>query len=275
MLSVFRASGMVLLFFSGGAVPGAAQAESHSISFYNPAWSPDGRTITFESNREGTSAVYTVEVETRAVRRLTPADAEAFQPAWSPDGSRIVFGMKRGNATDLYIVDRDGSNLTRIADQPGSQFYASFSPDGRRILFGVQFPERRDVYYVGVVGSDGTGYRLLTDSTASSSGPRWSSDGNRVEFTRTPLLSPAPGEPMRDFFRRRDAASRLLSMRPDGSEARDIGPAPGEEEPSPVESPDGRYVVESKEIGGKTGLYLTEKATGRERMLVGSASPVE
>ena len=275
MHSVFRAPGLVVLFLSGWSAPVVAQAGSHPISFYNPAWAPDGRTITFESNREGNSAVYTVEVESRAIRRLTPADAEAFQPTWSPDGSRIVFGMKRGDATDLYIVDRDGSNLTRITEQPGSQFYASFSPNGRQILFGVQFPERRDVYYVGVVGSDGAGYRLLTDSTASSSGPRWSTDGSRVEFTRTPLLSPAPGEPMRDFSRRRDAAGRRISMLPDGSEARDIGPAPGEGEPNPVESPDGRYVVESKEVGGNTGLYLIEKTTGRERMLVGRASPVE
>jgi TolB protein len=266
---------LVVLFLSGWSAPVVAQTDAHPIAFNNPAWSPDGRTITFESNREGNSAVYTVEVESRTLRRLSPSDAEAFQPSWSPDGSRIVFGMKLGDATDLYLVDRNGSNLTLITEQPGSQFYASFSPDGRRILFGVQFPERRDVYYVGIVESGGSGYRLLTDSTASSSGPRWSPDGSRVEFTRTPLLSPAPGEPMRDFVRRRDAASRLISMRPDGSDTRDIGPAPGEGEPNPVESPDGRYLVEPKEVGGRTGLYLSEKATGRERMLVGSSSPVE
>ena len=265
----------LMLSCSGIAPQSFAQSTPPSITYYNPAWSPDGRSVAFESNRQGTSAVFVVEVESRALRRLTPADADAFQPGWSPDGRRIVFGMKRGDASDLYTVNRDGSDLTPVTVQPGSQFYASFSPDGRSILFGVQFPERRDVYYVGVVAFDGNGYRLLTDSTASSSGPRWSTDGSRIEFTRTPLLTPAPGEPMRDFVRRRDAASRLVSIRPDGNDAREIGPAPGEGESGPVDSPDGRFAVESREGQGRNGLYLIEKATGRERVLVGQSSPVE
>lgn len=272
MLRLARVAGLLLAVV---VPPVSAQDQPHPVAYYNPAWSPDGRTIAFESNREGNSAVYTVEVESRAVRRLTPADAEAFQPAWSPDGRMIVFGMKRGDTSDLYLVRRDGSNLTRVIEQPGSQFYASFSPDGGWIVFGVQFPEKRDLYYVGVVRPDGTRYRLVTDSTVSSTGPRWAAGGKRIEFTRTRPLQPAPGEAMRDFVRRRDAASRLISMRLDGSDSREIGSAPGESEPGPVESPDGRYVVESKEVGGRTGLYLTEKTTGRERMLVGSSSPLE
>lgn len=275
MFRLFRASVLILLFLPETASLGYAQGDSHPLTYYNPAWSPDGRIIAFESNREGNSAVYLVEVESRALRRLTPTDTEAFQPAWSPDGGRIVFGMKQGETSDLYVVNRDGSNLAPVTVQPGSQFYASFSPDGRSILFGVQFPEKRDVYYVGVVGSDGRGYRLLTDSSASSSGPRWVADGSRVEFTRTPLLTPAPGEPMRDFFRRRDAASRRVSIRPDGSDAREIGPAPGEGEPAPVDSPDGKYAVETREGAGTAGLYLIEKATGRERTLVGRSPPAE
>ena len=274
MSRLFRVPGLLLLFLPFISAPGSTQNPPQAVAYYNPAWSPDGRSIAFESNREGNSAVYLVEVESRMLRRLTPVNAEAFQPAWSPDGARIVFGMKRGDVSDLFLVNRDGSNLISLTEQPGSQFYASFSPDGRWILFGVQFQERRDLYYVGVVQSDGRGYHLLTDSTASSTGPRWSGDGRRIEYSRTPILRPAPGEPMRDFARRRDAASRLVSMRPDGSDAREIGPAPGEGEPGPVDSPDGRYAVESRDSAGG-GLYLVEKATGRDRVLVGRSPPAE
>lgn len=269
-----RVSALLLLFLPGISAPGSAQNPPHPAAYYNSAWSPDGRHVAFESNREGNFAVYLVEIESRVLQRLTPADAEASQPAWSPDGNRIVFSMKRGESSDLYLVNRDGSSLSRVTEQAGSQFYASFSPDGRWILFGVQFEDRRDLYYVGIVQTNGSGYRLLTDSTASSTGPRWSADGRRIEYSRTPILRPAPGEAMRDFARRRDAASRLISMRPDGSDGREIGPAPGEGEPGPVDSPDGRYAVESRDSAGG-GLYLMEKATGRERVLVGRSPPVE
>ena len=274
MFRLLRVSVFILFSLAVISARGATQNPPHPVAYYNPVWSPDGRSIAFESNREGNFAVYLVEVDSRSLHRLTPADAEASQPAWSPDGNRIVISMRRGDTSDLYLVNRDGANLTRVTQQPGSQFYAPVSPDGRWLLFGVQFQERKDLYYVGIVQANGSGYRLLTDSTASSTGPRWSADGRRIEYSRTPILSPAPGEAMRDFARRRDAAGRLVSMAPDGSDSREIGPAPGESEPEPVDSPDGRYAVESRDSAGG-GLYLIEKATGRERVLVGRSPPAE
>jgi dipeptidyl aminopeptidase/acylaminoacyl peptidase len=251
------------------ASPAQSQTEPRAITYYNPTWSPDSRAIAFESNRDGTSAVYTVVVDGGALHKLTPDGVEAYQPSWSPDGRRIVFAMKREAESDLYLVNADGSGQLQLTSVPGGEFYASFSPDGRSIVFGMQHRARREVYYVGVVGADGSGYRLLTDSTSASSGPRWSADGRRIEFTRTPLFSPNPGEAMRDLARRREQASRLVSVRPDGSDVRELGPAPGEGEPGPVDSPDRRYAVEARDGAGSSGLYLTEKATGRERVLVG------
>jgi TolB protein len=273
MPPVLKRLGLLLLLPLLSRVPALLQAQdpAQPAAYYNPTWSPDGRTIAFESNREGRFAVYTVDRETGRVRRLTTDEGDASQPAWSPDGRRIVFTLERAGGSQLYRMNADGSHLARLTNGRGKHFYASYSPDGRWIVFGVQDEQRRERYYVGVVRADGSDYRVLTDSTASSEGPRWAADGRRIVFTRTPLLARDSGETMPDLARRRQRASTRISIQRDGSDARVIAaPPPGEGEGEGLAlSPDGRFAVLSREVDGRAGLYLIDRATGGERLLVG------
>jgi len=66
------------------------------------SWSADGKEIAFAGRRDGVWNVWTVNVESGTVRRLTDFTSMTTwvrTPNWSPDGKRIVFeaGAPRGN----------------------------------------------------------------------------------------------------------------------------------------------------------------------------------
>jgi dipeptidyl aminopeptidase/acylaminoacyl peptidase len=56
-----------------------------------PRWSPDGKTILFESNRSGTSQLWTVPAAGGEPTQLTSISTGAATGTWSPDGSHVAF----------------------------------------------------------------------------------------------------------------------------------------------------------------------------------------
>jgi TolB protein len=51
----------------------------------DPSFSPDGRYITFTSDRDRTKSIYIMRANGESQRRITPKDLRAFGPRWSPN----------------------------------------------------------------------------------------------------------------------------------------------------------------------------------------------
>jgi len=82
----------------------------------HPAWSPDGKSIAFQTNRGGgerRTSIWVIDSDGSNARRLTTAVGEF--PSWSPDGTRIAFNGISG----ITIVGRDGKGAMRIASKLG------------------------------------------------------------------------------------------------------------------------------------------------------------
>jgi dipeptidyl aminopeptidase/acylaminoacyl peptidase len=66
----------------------SAGADNH------PRWSPDGKTIAFNSTRSGSSQVWLLPIEGGEARQLTRLPIDATGPIWSPTGQTIAFASK-------------------------------------------------------------------------------------------------------------------------------------------------------------------------------------
>ena len=73
---------------AGGAAHALTNSPKHDR---HPRWSPDGKWIAFESNRDGSYQIWLMPAAGGEARKLTAISTEANGPVWSPDGSKIAF----------------------------------------------------------------------------------------------------------------------------------------------------------------------------------------
>jgi len=57
----------------------------------SPTWSPDGTSIAYVSDRDGSPQIYVLRMDTGQTVRLTSLALEPSTISWSPDGKRIAF----------------------------------------------------------------------------------------------------------------------------------------------------------------------------------------
>jgi Ca2+-binding RTX toxin-like protein len=108
----------------------------------NPTWSPDGRSLVFETNREGNFELYSVRLDGTDVRNLTrsPQGEDRF-PAWH--GDMIAFISSRDVPPQpladfaLYTMSPDGSNQRWRAPDVHPYSTLTWSPDGTRLAYAA------------------------------------------------------------------------------------------------------------------------------------------
>ena len=72
--------------------------------FGNPVLSPDGKRIVVDLFEGGNQDIWTIDVSTGQLNRITFDAAIDHFPIWSPDGHRIAFESHRGGGGyTLYV----------------------------------------------------------------------------------------------------------------------------------------------------------------------------
>src|SRR5712691_1797284 len=103
----------------------------------SPAWSRDGRTLFFYSDREGGSfRIWAMDSDGTHQRALTPKELSAFSPAVMPNG-RIAFAVKKPDGFQIMSVASDGSDVRlESRAQPDCRGPAFDHQDGRMVCTG-------------------------------------------------------------------------------------------------------------------------------------------
>lgn len=149
-----------------------------------PAFSPDGQSIAFRSERDG--GIFLMGATGESVKRLTDF---GFNPAWSPDGKEIVIAAARFVGPEgavsggpLWIVNVASGDKRQLGK--GNAVQPAWSPHNRRIAFWTLFgPGHRTGYRdIWTMRTDGTDWVSVTNDLAIDWNPVWSPDGKFLYF---------------------------------------------------------------------------------------------
>ena len=201
-----------------------------------PAWSPDGKLITFErfKSDESTSRVMVVNPDSGDVRTVVPCTGErcayAIDPYFSPDGDSVAYARtvtppdaphppewKLYSA--IFIVGLDGGDAHQVSSTPRRHrgqppdFDTSdptFSPHGKTLAFiRTRYrPEVNSAVFVQPMHSPGHAHRISPWRMNCQDRPTFSPDGKRLLFRCMPKGEEGP--------------SNLYWVHPDGAGFRQI-----------------------------------------------------
>jgi TolB protein len=164
---------------------------------FEPAVSPDGRSIAFVSSRDGNPELYLMAPDGSAPQRLTTWRRDDMQPAWSPDGTRLAFLRREQGGERLFVLALPPVAPAGAPGQPpverrlvptgeGEQVMHAdhaWSPDGMSLAYAVHRPQQAP--HIAVTDVAGGRTRVVSPAGLRATMPAWSPDGRYLAFAAT------------------------------------------------------------------------------------------
>jgi Tol biopolymer transport system component len=203
-----------------------------------PAWSPDGKVITFQDKVGGSTALYRIEPGGNELAKITDNSTTDIEPAWSPNGIHVAFVADNFGRSRLYTIDTVTGKQNALTSKDGWESDPVWSPDGSRIAFAC---DREDLpgngFDICLMDADGQNEARLLSRRGHDIQPAWSPDGSRFAFVGTS-----------------DGNSEVYVMNSDGSGVLRLTRHLAEDL-APHWSPDGTRIIFTSNRIGKSAIY--------------------
>jgi len=210
------------------------------------SWSPDGKTIAFDSIRSGKLNICPWRIDTCELKRITTTEANDFTPEWSPAGKEIAFVSDRTGHNEIFIIDLTGGMPRQVTKNNSDAIHPHWSPDGRQIIYcsardnpnQASAPEG-EVYEIYTIKPVGTDVKQITHDKGINTYPSFSPEGGQILFRK--VLG--------------EKNSEVFVMNGDGSSMRNLTNDPAFDG-WPRWSPDGKRIVFGSNRENKTDYEI-------------------
>jgi len=147
-----------------------------------PLWAPDGKSVYFTSDRDGSMHLYKMDLATKKTEDISKVDFDVFNTSITPDKTHVCYWLN-GKEGGMYIVPVAGGAPKKLIDQPANYGWNadySWSPDGKWVAYAKRVAD--SPWNIWVTNAlDGKSYKLTALNTFHGT-PAWSPDGKYIYF---------------------------------------------------------------------------------------------
>jgi Tol biopolymer transport system component len=126
----------------------------------SPAWSPDGRYITFTALTGGVSDLFIYDLTENVLKQMTRDVYADLQPVWSPDGKTIAFVTERFSTNldwvdvgnyELALLDVESGRIQKLLGFPnGKNINPQWTADSKGLYFLSDQNGKTDLYRIDI-----------------------------------------------------------------------------------------------------------------------------
>ncbi len=169
--------------------------EQQGVHRRSPAWSPDGKTISYFTDQSGKQQVALYDVASGKEKLMDLGDSPAYYYGsgtayWSPDSSKIAYTDNRNQLWILDVVTGKNTLVDQtIFSDPTSPLQSRWSPDSKWITWGRDLESHMQAIFV--YNLDEAKKTQITDGLSHAKSPVFDRDGKHLYFFASTNVGPA------------------------------------------------------------------------------------
>jgi len=100
-----------------------------------PDWAPNGKSLVFQSYRDGNFHLWSIDAEGSNLRQLTTGPYDCREPRYSPNGLQIAYSSDATGRYAIHVLDVTSGKSRVLTSSATQESEPAWSPDGKSIAF--------------------------------------------------------------------------------------------------------------------------------------------